>query len=139
MGQIVVEIKLENTSDRHLARVGVTAEGDVRRETIRAAVDSRAMIMLALPPDVVERLGLSELDRVATISVDGRLGEAQVAGPLTAWIGDRQMTAECLVLPEGAEAVVGQLVLNVLDLHPDPVNGALNPRPESPDHPLLRV
>jgi len=138
VGEIVVEIELENAEDRYLAQTRVRAARDVRRETIRAIAD-RGVTMLMLPKDVVERLGVSEGDRVSTVSVDGRRGEAAVAGPLTIRIGDRETGTECIVLPEGAEAVVGLVVLNVLDLHPDPVSQTLGPRPESPDRPLLRV
>ena len=49
------------------------------------------------------------------------------------------MLTECIVAPEGAEALVGQVVMETLDLIPDPVNQTLAPMPESPDRPLLRV
>lgn len=138
VGEIVVEIELENAGDRHLAQTGVRAASDVRREMIRAIAD-RGVTMLMLPKDVVERLGVPETDQVATVSADGRRGQAAVAGPLTIRIDDRETSTECIVLPEATEAVVGLIVLNVLDLHPDPVSGTLRPRPESPDRPWLRV
>ena len=39
----------------------------------------------------------------------------------------------------GAEALVGQIVLERLDLIADRANQTPEPRPESPDRPLLRV
>lgn len=69
----------------------------------------------------------------------GRRGQLPVAGPLTIRIGDRQALTECIVVSEGAEALVGQVVMETLDLIPDPVNQTLGPRPESPDRPLLQV
>jgi len=138
VGEIVVEIELENAGDRYLAPTGDRAASEVRRETIQAIAE-RAVTMLMLPKDVVERLGVPETDRVSTISAGGRRGQAAVAGPLTIRIGNRETVTECIVLPEDAEAVVGLVVQNVLDLHPDPVNRTLGPRPESPDRPLLRV
>ena len=138
MGEIVVEVELENFEDRHLAEAGIRAADDVRRETIRAVAD-RGVTMLMLPRDVVERLGVPETDQVATISADGQRGEAAVTSLLTIRIGDRQTATDCIVLPEGADAVVGLIVLNVLDLHADHESGTLGPRPESPDRPLLRA
>lgn len=138
MGEIVIQIELENAGDRYLAQTGVRAASDVRRETIQAIAE-RAATMLMLPKDVVERLGVPETARVSTVSTDGRRGQAAVAGPLTIRIGNRETVTECIVLPESAEAVVGLVVLNVLDLHPDPVSRTLGPKPESPDRPLLRV
>ena len=138
MGEIIVEIELENTVDRNLAEAGFRGEDSVRRETIKAVADTGA-VMLALPQDVVRRLGLGVVRTIATSYADGRRGNLPVAGPLTIQIGDRQMTTDCIVVPEGADALVGQVVMEVLDLIPDPGKQTLGPRPESPDRPLLRV
>ena len=138
MGEILVEIELENISDRNLAAAGVRAESDVRRETVQAVADTGAM-MLALPADVVERLGVPIVDSITTTYADGRRGELPVSDALSIRIGDRRMATECIVVPEGAEALVGVLVMERLDLVADPVNQTLGPRPESPDRPLLRV
>ncbi len=138
MGEIIVEIELENREDRYDALRGRIDENSVRRETIRAVADTGA-VMLALPEDLVERLGVPMVDTITTTYADGRRGELPVSDTLTIRIGDRRMGTECIVVPEGAEALVGQLVMERLDLIPDPLNQTLGPRPESPDRPLLRV
>lgn len=56
MGEIVVDIGLENVGDRELAKAGYLQEADVRRATVKAVADTGA-VMLALPAEVVERLG----------------------------------------------------------------------------------
>ncbi|MXV79440.1 MAG: hypothetical protein F4X58_10615 [Chloroflexi bacterium] len=138
MGEIFVEIVLENIEDRSDARRGLIAEEAVRRETVQAVADTGAM-MLALPEDLVTRLGLSIVDSITTTYADGRRGELPVSDALSIRIGDRRMATECIVVPEGAEPLVGVLVMERLDLVADPVNRTLGPRPESPDRPLLRV
>ncbi|MCY3733770.1 MAG: retroviral-like aspartic protease family protein [Chloroflexi bacterium] len=138
MGEIVVEIELENAEDRSDARRGRIDEEAVRRESIEAVADTGA-VMLALTEDVVERLGLPTVRMLTSTLADGRRGQLPVAGPVTIQIGDRQMLTECIVVPEEAEALIGQVVMETLDLIPDPVNQTLGPRPESPDRPLLRV
>ena len=50
----------------------------------------------------------------------GRRGQLPVTGPLTIRIGDRQALTECIVVPKGAEALVGQVVMETLDLIPRP-------------------
>ena len=57
----------------------------------------------------------------------------------TVRIGDRQMFTSCVVVDEGAEALVGQIVLEELDLIPDPARRSLGPRHPSEDGPLLRL
>jgi hypothetical protein len=54
-------------------------------------------------------------------------------------IGDRKMKSDCLVGPPGSEPLVGQLVMESLDLIPDPVKRTLTPRPESPYRPTLKM
>ena len=138
MGEIVVEIKLENPVDRQLAERGAVGEQTVRRELIGAVVDTGA-VMLALPEDLVARLGIPSRRTISTSYADGRRGELTVAGPLTLRIGDREMSTDCIVVPSNAEALLGQVVMETLDLIPDPLHQTLGPRPESPDRPLLRV
>ena len=138
MGEIIVNIELENVEDRGLARSGYLPEADIRRATIPAVADTGA-IMLALPEDVVSRLGLERIDSIATTYADGRRDELAVAGTLIVRIGDRSMRTDCIVLPQGVDALVGQLVLERLDLIADCLAQTLHPRPESPDRPLMRL
>ena len=138
MGEIVVEIELENVEDRGLARAGQLRDADIRRAAIPAVADTGA-IMLALPEDVVSRLGLELVSSVSATYADGRRDELPVAGPLIVRIGDRWMSTECVVLPRGTDALVGQLVMERLDLVADCVARTLHPRPESPDRPLMRL
>lgn len=138
MGEIVVDIGLENVGDRELAKAGYLQEADVRRATVKAVADTGA-VMLALPADVVERLGVDVVGSVACTYADGRRGERSVAGPLTIRIGDRWMPANCVVMPAGTDALVGQVVMEQLDLVADCATQTLGPRPESPDRPLLRL
>ena len=138
MGEIVVDIELENVVDRGRAEDGELPEADIRRVAISAVADTGA-IMLALPEDVVSRLGIRQRSSITATYADGRQGELPVAGPLLVRIGDRSMPANCIVLPQGTDALVGQLIMEGLDLVADCVARTLHPRPESPDRPLMRL
>ena len=138
MGDITIDIGLENSGDRQLAKAGYLPEASVRCATVKAVADTGA-VMLALPEDVVARLGVEVVGTVACTYADGRRGERSVAGPLTVRIGDRWMLANCVVVPVGADALVGQVVMKQLDLVADCVTQTLAPRRESPDRPLLKL
>ena len=138
MGEIRAGMVLENISDRAVFERGYGAEADIRRETLEGIVDTGAA-MLVLPGDAVERLGLATRRTVTVTYADERREERPVAGPLTVRIGNRFMMADCVVGPPGGEALIGQIVLEALDLIPDPANRTLAPRPESPDRPMLRM
>ena len=138
MGEIVADVDLENVGDRALAQAGHLPEADIRRTRVKAVANDGA-VMLALPEDVVDRLGAPVVGSVACAPAGGRRGEARVAGPVTVRIGDRSMPANCVVVPTGAHAVLGRVILAQLDLAADRVNQTLGPRPESPNRPLVRL
>ena len=54
-------------------------------------------------------------------------------------IGNRFMSTDCVVGPPLSEPLIGQIILEALDLIADCTNRTLTPRPESPDYPLLKT
>ena len=128
---------LENQRDVVLAEAGQSKNAP-RRVEVDALVDTGA-VMTLLPENVVEKLGLL-LDGEITVSL---ANEEKIALPrarfLSLTIGDRQMDTDCLVGPPQCEPLVGQLVLERLDLVIDPVKQTLSPRPESPFRPSLKL
>ena len=138
MGEIIVDIELENAMDRIMAEDGHLPHADIRRVAIPAIADTDTM-MLALPEDVVNQLGLRLDNSVNVIYADGRRAELPVAALLNVQICGRRAVADCIVLPQGSDARVGQIITRQLDLIPDPETKTLGPRPESPDRPLIRL
>ena len=138
MGEIVTRMELENAVDREVVNQGLRDECTVRRTTVDSVVETGA-VMLVLPEDVVERLGLRTQREVVVAYANECRETRQVAGPVTVQIGSRFMTAECIVGPPGSEPLIGQIVLAALDLVTDCGNRTLAPRPESPDSPLLKL
>ena len=138
MGEIVASMKLENTEDRGVVRRGLSDESTIRRATVEGVVDTGA-VMLMLPEDVVGRLGLATQSEVVVTYANEYRETRQVAGPVTVQIGDRVTNADCVVGPPSSEPLIGQIVLEALDLVADCRNQTLGPRPESPDRPLLKM
>ena len=138
MGEIVAEIELENALDGELVKTGYLQESKLRRTTVRAIVDTGAM-MLTLPKNVVDLLGIGTVRKDSFTLADGSRIELPIAGPLTVRIGDRQMFTSCVVVPAGTHALIGQIVMEEMDLIPDPARETIGPRPRSPEHPGLRL
>lgn len=138
MGEIRTLIKLENRDDRTLFKAGNITQERVRSREIDAVVDTGA-VMTLLPQDLVEDLGLEMLDRRLVQLADDRKIELPCAAGLTLTIVGRQMTTDCLVGPPGCEPLIGQIVMECLDLIPDPYRRTLTPRPESPLRPTLKL
>lgn len=138
MGEIKVRVDLENAIDRERFLLDELTEGDIRRLTFTALVDTEA-VMLVLPEDVVDTLGLWNRREVIVSHADERKETRPVAGIVNLSIGERFMATECIVGPPLNEPLIGQIVLEELDLQADCVNQSLAPRPESPDRPLLKL
>lgn len=138
MGEIVASVDLENTADRNIVNAGLRDESTIRRTTVDGVVDAGA-VMLVLPENVVGRLGLDTQRQVVVTYADERKETRPVAGPVTVRIGNRFMISECVVGPPLSEPLIGQIVLEALDLIADCTNRTVAPRPESPDSPLLKL
>ena len=138
MGEIVASMELENTVDRDNASDGLRDEATVRRATVDGVVDTGA-VMLVLPEDVVGQLGLRTRGDVTVAYANDYRELRQVAGPVTVQIGNRSMNADCIIGPPSSEPLIGQIVLEALDLVADCGNRTLAPRPDSPDTPLLKL
>lgn len=136
MGEIVVTAKLENANDRGSFEQGYREESSIRSTSVEAIVDTGAA-MLMLPQNVVDRLGLRVQHTAIVTYADDRKEERPVAGPLNIELCGRFMPTFCIVGPPLSEALVGQIVLQQLDLIADCAQHSLYPR--QPDYPLLSL
>jgi len=138
MGEVKVEVKLENTTDRELVLRGLLTEDQVRTFNIHLIADTGA-VMLVLPQDEVEALGLREIRKAVVRYADERKEERPVAGPVTVRVDGRAATVDCIVGPPNSEPLLGHVVLEIMDLLVDPLQQKLVPRPESPFLPELKL
>ncbi len=138
MGEVVVELNLENTIDRENVKRGLMKEEEVRTLTVKAIVD-RGAAMLMLPQDKVEALGLRESGKVVVTYADERKEERPIAGTVQVRIGKRMANVDCIVGPPTSEVLLGQVPLEIMDLLVDCNQQKLVPRPESPILPMLKL
>jgi clan AA aspartic protease len=136
MGKVMAKLKLENSVDRGNAAAGRLDPSLVRRIEIDALVDTGAT-HLAIPAHVAEVLGLAELKRSKAKLADGTIAEFRVVTDLMIEICGRKMACDALVLPAGAEPLIGQIPLEGLDLVVDPKSRDVAVNPASPDMPLF--
>jgi predicted aspartyl protease len=138
MGMVHATIDLENAVDSAHALSGLVSPEKIRRHSLRGMVDTGA-VMLVLPQDVVEHLGLLRHGKSVMTFADDRKAEWERAGPVTLRIGNRSGHFDCLVGPPTSEALIGHIVLEQLDLLVDPLKQVLSVRPESPLLPMLSM
>lgn len=136
MGEIRVKVLLTNSTDEALHRRRKLKKADIRRFEADALVDTGA-VRSVIPVHVMEKLGiLARGQRVAEFA-DGRKETVGVTEPIIFDILGRDTLEEALVL--GDEVLIGQTVLEKLDLLADCANRRLVPNPAHPDQPVTKV
>ena len=136
MGEVRVKARLTNAVDEDLVRRGMLAPEQVRAYDADALVDTGA-VRTVLPPHVVARLGLGTRGQRMTEYADGRVEAVDVTGPVIVELEGRDTLEEALVL--GDEVLIGQTVLEKLDLFVDCQGRRVVPNPAHPDQPVTKV
>ena len=136
MGEVRTTTLITNAVDEDLHRQGQLASESIRSYEADAMVDTGAVRSI-IPPHVVERLGLSIRGRRVVEYADGRNDVVDVTGPVLFRILDRDTLEEALVL--GDEVLIGQTVLEKLDLMVDCNSHRVVPNPAHPDQPVTKV
>lgn len=124
MGKVVERIRLQNFSDPD------------RSLEVDATVDTGATI-LALPIELIEQLGLQKFKDVQVRYADHRTATRSVYGVVTLEIQGRVGHFDVLAEGRGTEPLIGQTVLQELDLVVNPKSRTVVPNPDSPDLPTL--
>ena len=138
MGEIKVKVSLENDGDIFLWQRKQLQKEAIRKVELEALVDTGA-VMVLLPQDVVEMLGLQIIDKAIVTLANEEKIELDVVGTVSLMIMNRKMKTDCLVGPPQCEPLIGQIVLERLDLIVDPLKRTISPRPESPYLPSLKL
>lgn len=136
MGEVRVQVKLINAGDEVLVRRGLMTPDQVRTYTADALVDTGAVVSV-LPIEVVQQLGLATIGNTRAEYANGFEESVDLTEAVGIVINDRRTTEETLVL--GAEVLIGQTVLERLDLLVDSVNRRLIANPAHPDHAVLKI
>lgn len=138
MGEIRVKALLKNYGSVWAAQRGFIRETEIRSSELEMLVDTVAVLLLLLQ-DEVEKFGLEPAKKVVVTYADERREERWLANGLEITIGNRSMVTDCIIGPPLCEPLLGQLVLEDLDLIVNSTRKTICPRPESPNLPLLKL
>lgn len=136
MGEVRAKIKITNATDEALARRGKISESEIRSYETEAMIDTGA-VQTVIPADVVNELGLQTPDQRGVEYADGRNEVVPVTEAIVIEVNRRRTNDEALVL--GDEILIGQTVLEKLDLHVDNANQKLIPNPAHPHQAVTKV
>lgn len=136
MGAVRVQVKLTNAVDEELVNRGLLNPDLLRVHETQALVDSGAT-RTVIPNFIVQELGLRLWGQEIAQYADGRQESVGVTGPVIIEVLERKTIEAALVT--GNEVLIGQTVLETLDLLIDCKNQRLIPNPAHPDQPVLRI
>jgi hypothetical protein len=136
MGEIRVKAKLTNAIDDMMARGGQMPREAVRTYLADAVVDTGA-VRTIIPNHVLETLGIGERGQRVAEDADGRTDTVPLSGPVVIELLGRDCLEDALVL--GDEVLIGQTVLEKLDLWADCRGQQIHPNPAHPDQPVNKV
>ena len=136
MGKVVIKALLSNNQDLTRLADGRIVVDQVRQQEQELIVDTGARAV-GLPLSIIEQLGLPPTRKVTVTLSDGSRQERQLYGELSVQVGDRDDVFSCVAKPEGAPLLLGQIVLEALDLVVDCGQQRLIPNPEAPDGMML--
>lgn len=136
MGAIRVRVKLTNAIDRILVKRGSLAPHHLRQIEVEALVDT-GTLTLVVSPAIVEQLGL-QIERQQIARYANNYEESiGVTEPVMIECEGRSTVDEALVV--GDEVLIGQVILEKLDLLADCKNQRLIPNPDNPDYPVAVI
>jgi hypothetical protein len=136
MGEIRVKVLLKNAIEDEMARTGRLAPEKVRFYEADAMVDIGA-VMSVIPQHVLDTLGASVRGQRVAEYADGRKESVGITFPIRFDVMGRDTMEEALVL--GDEVLIGQTILEKLDLHADCRDRRLIPNPAHPDQPVTKM
>ena len=136
MGEIRVRVLLTNANDETMNRRRKLKKSAIRRFEVDAMVDTGA-VRSVIPAHVMEKLGIMTRGQRVAEYADGRKESVGITEPIIFDIQGRDTLEEALVL--GDEVLIGQTILEKLDLLADCANRKLIPNPAHPDQPVSKV
>jgi len=126
MGKVIEKIKVINVFEPE------------REIELEAVVDTGAT-MLVLPQDVIDKLNLRKMREVKVRYANNKTEIKSIYGVVTVEMCGRAGEFNVLAEPEGAQPLVGQIILEQLDLIVDPSTRKVIPNPRSPEMPMVEV
>ena len=126
MGKVVEKVKVTNFKDPS------------KSLEIEAVIDTGAT-MSVLPMDTIQRLGLEKIEDVNVRYADNRVEKKEVYGWIILEIAGRRAVFDVLAENKGAQPLIGQIVLERLDLVIEPSERKVIPNPRSPETPMIEI
>jgi clan AA aspartic protease len=126
MGKVIERIKITNLLE------------PTKSIDVEAVIDTGAT-MLVLPQNIIEKLELKKMREVSVRYANNKTEVKSIYGVVTLAMKGRAGEFDVLAEEEGCQPLVGQIVLEQLDLVVDPGTRTVVINPRSPEMPMVEI
>ena len=126
MGKVIEKVKVTNLFDPK------------KSIEVEAVIDTGAT-MLVLPQNIINELNLRKMREVKVRYANSKTEIKPIYGIVTVEICGRAGEFNVLAEPEGSQPLVGQIILEQLDLIVDPSTRKVTSNPRSPEMPMVEI
>ena len=126
MGKVIEKIKITNYNN------------PTKSTEVEAVIDTGAT-MVVLPQNIVDELELKKIREVKVKYANNKTESKSIYGVATMEIKGRTANLDVLAEAEGSQPLIGQVLLELLDLVVDPRTRTLMPNPMSPEMPMVEI
>lgn len=126
MGKVIEKVKL------------ISLFEPAKSVEVEAVIDTGAT-MLVLPQNIIEKLNLRKMREARVRYANNKTEVKTIYGVVTLEIKGRAGECNVLAEVEGSQPLVGQIVLEQLDLVVDPGTRTVIPNPRSPEMPTVEI
>lgn len=141
MKKIYTKVKLTNYEDMVKEASGIITSSQIRAVEMEARVDTGST-HLSIPEDICDKIGLRKIWKTKVKYADGRWEEKYMGSVVLVeikGISNRTAIARPVIEPPGTEILIGNPVLEDMDVFVNTKTGEIYPNPESPDMPLVEL
>lgn len=131
MGFVYADIELINGEDLALSRHHVIGAEEIKHMTVRALVDSGA-IMLCINEEIQEYLKLPVVERRKAQLANGSIAEYDIVAPVELRFQNRRCSCQALVMPNKNEVLLGCIPMEDMDVLIHPTRNELIVHPDHP-------
>src|SRR5262245_14623911 len=124
MGRVVTDVTIENAGDLWNAEQGTLGLDQVRRVAVPDALVDTGATTLGLPTRIIQQLGLRKSAEKRARSSMGP-STLNIYGPVRVTIQGRSCPIDAMEVPDEVPVLIGQIILEALDLVVDPRGGRL--------------
>ena len=126
MGKVIEKVKLTNLFEPK------------KSVEVDAVIDTGAT-MVVLPKDIVDALGLRKVREVKVRYANNKVETRPIYGVVTIELKGRSANLDVLVEEKGSQHLIGQVLLELLDLIVEPKTRKLISNPASPEMPVMEI